>query len=1111
MKEDGIISIKRKAFGRLRLWLIFLCAILPQSNVLATEFVQNGRVSPAQKTVRLKGKVLDERKHALPGVSVRMKDTPVMKDFPIMMGTATDNQGRFTLKLPVAEGRLEFSFIGFSSQVVDFNEKSQKDPIIVILKEKSHGMDEVVVNGYQEINSKAMTGAYTKVNMDDLIMTGSETLENMLQGQVPGMVVTNPNGLTGTRQKVRVRGTSTLMGNAEPLWVVDGIIQEDPLPVESSSLATMDDNADMMKDYIGSAISWLNPNDIESITVLKDAVATAMYGVRAANGVIVIKTKKGEKGRLSVNYSGDFTVGRPMDYKRQNVMNSKERVALSREGWERGAVMPREPVGYNALAYAYYVDRTIGYDEFNERVKRLETVNTDWFDILYQTPFSQSHNVSFSGGGDNATYYASLGYRNVQNTAKGNWQEQYTGSLRLGLTFGEKLDIQTTLSGARSKTNAFASGVNPYNYALETSRVIDCYDESSPDGYYYYERENNYKYNILNELDHSGNENVTHSLNLNLSARWRPVDSFSLTLTAGGGTSNTSARTWFTEHTNYIATYRGMELEDREGNDISSSRLPYGGLLQTNDTRGYNYTLRFQPEFMHTFGGVHYVNLMGGVEIRSVSSKGQAQKTWGYMPERGETFVDVPQTVNGKDNTLRPSTTISRSKDNSLGYYASLNYMYDNRYSASVSVRGDGTNAFGKEGNFLPVWTFGLRWNVSDERWMANQNIISNLGISSNIGYQGNVAPSVSPKLVARIGKLNYQTGEFEMTWAELPKPDLRWEKTLSVNVGVNFGLFDNKINGVFSWYYRKTKDLITNKEVPYENGTTSMYMNSGDMRNRGWDLALSFVPVRTKDFVWSLSTSFSGNNNKVNSRVEEKGDWKDAVSGKMNKKGYPVGAFWAFRFTGLNPRNGGPEFDLSRTNSSAAAVDASEYMVYMGTREPTFTLGINSTLRWKRFSIPLQFYISRGNYEFLASPYTSYTQMPSEYKNVSADLNNRWRKPGDELFTNIPSIPTGENSNSIPMMWGDGKTTSVYPLEAWQYSDVRVVNAWYIRFQDFRFAYDLPEKWIQSFAKSVRVAVTVANPLIIKSKDFKGKDPEVALGNQPRAENYSLSVSASF
>ncbi len=447
------------------------------------------------KSITLKGFVTDQNKDPMPGVTVKLVG--------VSLGTATNARGYFSKELPIQQGTLEFTFVGFKNKRVAFSEKT--DTLRVVLEEDVKAIEEVVVTGYQAIKEKAMAGSYSKVKAEELVMTGNETIESMLQGKVPGMVVINQSGLTGTRQKVRVRGTSTLVGNAEPVWVVDGIIQEDNLPFETSELGAIgDSNLDMMKDFIGGAVSWLNPNDIEDITVLKDASATAIYGVKAANGVILITTKRGERGSMSVNYSGSFSTSQKMNYKRQDVMNSKERVDLSREAFSRGARVGKETVGYSALAYAY-LERKISWEEFNTGVKKLEATNTDWFDILYRTPFSQSHSLSFSGGNDDATYRASFGYSNVKNTAKGNEQETYTGSLNTSFIFWKKLTVTAGLSGSHVKTQAFAAGVDPFNYAINTSRVIGCFDE---EGELFYYTKGKYKYNIIKPV---GGINLVHT------------------------------------------------------------------------------------------------------------------------------------------------------------------------------------------------------------------------------------------------------------------------------------------------------------------------------------------------------------------------------------------------------------------------------------------------------------------------------------------------------------------------------------------------------------------------------------------------------------------------
>ena len=1047
------------------------------------------------------GWVVDLKKQAISGVTVKLEG--------VALGTSTDVKGWFSLNLPLSKGVLEFSFVGYESKKVSFTEKS--DTLRVTLEEDVLGLEEVIVTGYQTLKQKATAGAYSRVTAKDLVMTGSETVEQMLQGRLPGMMVINTSGLTGTRQKVRVRGTSTLVGNAEPVWVVDGIIQEDPLPFQSSELTNIsDDNLDMMKDFIGGAVAWLNPNDIEDITVLKDASATAIYGVKAANGVIVITTKKGERGRLSLKYSGDFSVGDRLNYNKMEIMNSKQRVALSREAYERGARVQDEKIGYTALALAYQ-RREISFEEFDAGAKRLETINTDWFDILYRTPFSHNHSISFSGGNENSTYRASFGYKDNQNTAKGNEQKTYTGSLNVTSIFWEQLTLSASLSGSQLETKAFANGVDPYSYAINTSRVIPCRE----DGELFYYHKGGYNYNILHELEHSGNRNTQKSLSFNLSARWMMLEGITLSTTIGGTTNSSFAETWFTERSHKITTIRGYEFGTQVPTDpkFQQSRLPYGGMLSVAENRNFNYTWRGQLEYVKNIG-VHSLNLMAGVEARGNEYDGYSQTDYGYQPDRGKSFVDVPvQTPSGMLNGTyaRSKPTVVDRVSNYFSYYMTGSYMYDSRYALNFSVRGDASNRFGQstKHRFQPVWSIGVRWNVTDESWMEHQNIANNLALTATFGYQGNVAENVSPDLVAKLLPVDEVTGEYRMTVERSPSPDLKWEVTKSVDLGIDFSLFNSKINGSFNYYYKKTTDLITRRVVPYENGVTSMAVNGGDMKNTGWDLSFSVVPVRTKDFMWSIGTTFSGNDNNVKSNLQPTGNWKEATDGTLNKKGYPVSSFWAFRFTGLNPKNGGPEIDLSKANTEAASMDVTEFMTYAGKLEPDFNTGLNMTFRYKHLTLYTTFYLSLGNQLFLSSPFTSPVTMLSEYDNASKQLLDRWQKPGDEKYTNIPSIPVAENCLELHPFFDE--TKGLYPYEAWANSDARVVDAWYLRCQNIRLAYTFPEKLISGFAKDVSVAFTVSNPFQIVSSDYKGRDPEVAQGKQPLSRNFSLSVNLSF
>lgn len=980
---------------------------------------------PENKMVVIKGVVKDKKGEVLPGVTVIEKGTTI--------GVATGIKGEFTFTTTKKDSiTLIFSFVGMKTKLVHW--KGEKE-LKVVLEEDAQEMEEVVVTGYQRVKKSNMAGSVSTIKAEDLVLNGTQSLEQALQGKLPGVVIQNQDGLVGTRQKVRVRGTSTLLGSQEPVWVVDGIIQEDPLPFKATDLSTYNtspDNIDMIRNFVGSAISWLNPSDIKDVTVLKDASATAIYGVKAANGVIVITTKRGEKGRMSISYSGNFSIGSKVTYDKLNLMNSKERIDVSREIYERGLVSSQSlaNVGYQALLQQYLQEK-ISYNEFNAGVKKLEVVNTDWFDLLYENPFSYSNNVSVSGGSDKTTYYASFGITNNNGTAKGNDSKSYQGSVNVNTVFWDKLQFSARVAGSVSKTNGFHNSISPYSYASTTSRVIPAFEENGELAYY--TTREGYKYNVLNELAESGNGNTSNSLNVNISLNWEIIKGLKYEMALGYNYSSTHGESWITEMTHFIAKIRAYEFGMYGPNDAKYqlSRLPHGGQLNMSDSRSESYTWRNQFSYVKNFGR-HLITATVGQEANSTKYDGFTGTFYGYLPKRGQTIKNPPLTTQNvgsiSENTLyaQPTTSIIDNKSNKLSFYGAFTYTFDERYVFNASVRSDASNRFGqdKDARYLPVWSFGLRWNMGREHFLEGQDFLNEFSLRLTFGYQGNASEAASPDLIARIPSgagISKATGEYYMEIKSLPNPKLKWEKTATVNAGADFVFWKNKINGSFEFYHKKTTDAIINKEVPFENGVLSMPMNGGSLENYGWELSFSFAPVRTKNFIWTMGLNTSKNYNKVTSKLESNENWQQAVAGNVNKKGYPVSGFWAFEFAGLDPENGVPLYNLPDVNTPEARTDATVYMKYMGKLDPDFTAGLNMGFRIKDLTLSSSFYLSVGGKKFLATMFDEdmINSTPYEYNNLPKDLVNRWRKPGDEEHTNIPALPefkkTNASTNCIP------------------------------------------------------------------------------------------------
>jgi TonB-linked SusC/RagA family outer membrane protein len=1072
------------------------------------------KVSDFFTNITVTGKVTDVSGNVLSGITVTVKGTG--------KSTLTNQTGTFIL--PDLDENAILVFSSLTKETIEIKLNGRRS-IEVVMKEKTLILDEITVNtGYQILKKSDVVGSTASVKAKDLYLNGLNTLEQALQGKLAGVVVSNTSGLVGTKQTVRVRGTSTLSGSQEPIWVVDGVIQEDPLPFKAQTLNSngdiTPDNFDYIRNFVGNSIRWLNPMDIEDITVLKDASATAIYGVRAANGVIVITTKKGQVGPPVINYSTSFSITEKVNYDKLNLMNSKERVAVSREIFERGLTSSfvNSNIGYAGALNEYLYKKTISAEEFKARVDAMETVNTDWFDLLFRAPISNNHNLGISGGNANTRYYSSFGYGINKGTAIGNDASSFTGNLSVSSQLSKKFNISIRLSASQNKTNGFYI-VDSYSYASNTNRAIAAY---TPDGQLnFYTNKSGYLYNAINERDNTGNTNKVLSANGVLNATYEIIPGLRVQSLFSYNTASTNGESYATDRTEYIATtYRANEYNSLKSTDAAyiNSKLPVGGILNetTNTSNAWNW--RNSLSYNKVFGKKHTFSAMFGQEINSTRYNGYANTTLGYLRDRGRTFATLPQTITSAKtvNSLLTLFTpsITDKLTNTMGLYLTSSYSYDNRYVVNMSVRNDRSNRFGQFTNekFNPVWAGGVRWNVANEKWFAKSYWLSNLSVSGTFGFQRNIASNVSPDLIikyptgAAVNSTDVFTGDYLLTISSLPYGDLRWEENSSMNLGLNFGLFNNKIQGSFEYYNKNGKKLITTLSVPQEYGVTNMLVNGGSMTNKGYEVSANFVPVRTKNFTWSVSLNTSKNINTVTEIGSQVVSWSTAASGTLNKIGKPVSGFYAFKYVGIDQTNGYPKIDLS-VAEGADPKDPTSFMTYVGKLDPDFTSGLNMNFRYKMLTLNSGFYLQIGGKKFLAPLYKLTNNLPTEYQNLSRQILDRWT-PSNTSST-IPGLP----DSSVPTITlpnGSGIGTNVY--EMYNYSTDRVVSASTLRCNNINLSYSLPESVVKYIkCKNINVGAGVSNPFAINSKDFKGLDAEVASGSQPRTRAYTINLNLSL
>lgn len=1082
---------------------------------------------PEKNIVRISGKVTDEKDEPLPGVTV------FVKGFIRGVGTSTDNAGRYSVSVPKVEKlSLVFSFVGMEPKEIMY---TGQDTINVVLREMVNEMDEVTVvsTGYQTVNRKDMVGSYTTLKAEDIMLPAYSSIDQMLQGQVAGMVITNSSARAGASPKIQIRGTSTILGNQDPIWVIDGIIQDDPIEINAGT-GLIDD----MRNIIGNQVSWLNPNDIETITVLKDASATAIYGSRASNGVIVITTKKGKKDRLSINYTGNISISPAPRYDQFNVMNSQERVHFSEEAYNFGVRYQKTPI---KQLHTYegtlrmLMEGDITQDEYIANRNRLEVMNTDWLDILTRTAISHNHNLSVSGATSKVNYMISAGYSKNNGQEIGNSSERFTSRASVGIQFNEQIRVNFALDGTVGKNIGYAAGVNPLNYALTTSRALPAYNEDG--SYAFYRIENTYKYNtsaqpdglgfnILNELENSGSEVKNGRIGINLSFFWKLYPWLEYQFTGGYTYNNINSQSYVGENTYAIANkYRGYDYGTINPDDpwFNAAVLPFGGELFTSNATQNSYNIQNKLLISKSFNEDHRLNVMLGVEVRSTKNDNLSNTLWGYVKDRGNMLVrptaqdkftpigSASQSGLGDifDQIYSGKSKVESKTDNFFSVFATLAYSLKNRYVLNLNVRNDASNRFGQDVNnrFDPTYSLGLSWCVTEEKFMANQRWLTALNLKATYGIQGNALLNLSPELILQQQGVADIYNEYYSNISSIPNPQLSWERTRTWNLGMDMQLF-NKVNVVVDYYSRRSNAVIQ-KDIAYENGLTSMKLNGGIVYNKGIEVTVNLTPINTKDFGLSFSVNSSKNWNTTG-----KSDFDVTVENYLEgnetmilKKGYSLGSMWSYAFAGLNGENGTPMFkNLEFSEENPYNGDPTTYLVYSGQKNPYFTGGLNLSIRYRSFTLGSSFALLLGGKKRLTSPYSSMAAgiyMPKETSNVSKDLAKRWKKPGDEKYTNIPGFIQG---NQLLETQEGNKNM----MDMWAQSDALVVNSSFLRCRNLTLGWRLNQKMAKKMRVSnLTVSASVNNLFVIASKRFNGFDPE--LDNSVMPKNYSLGISVGF
>ena len=1036
------------------------------------------------------GVVKDAKGITFPGVSIIVKGTTI--------GGTTDVDGNFKFKIPSATKKLVFSFVGYQNQEVDV---LGKNSVTVVLKPQETALGEVVITGYQVIEKRKLSSSVVTIRGEEVSEGGAISVDNMLQGKVSGLAVMGSSSTPGAAPKIRVRGASSIAGNREPVWVVDGVILDDPVPLDAAELNDLDN-----VNLIGNAISSINPEDIARIDVLKDASATAIYGVKAANGVIVITTKKGKVGKTRVKYTNSLAWATRPSYDNLNLMNSQERIDVSKEIYDRGLRYSMEPanVAYEGALYDLF-SKKITEQQFAQRVKGLEEQNTDWFDLLFRTALTQKHSVTISGANDKTNYYFSGGFTDSKATTIGSGLKQYNALMKLNFKLTKKLQLGLQLRGSFNDRDYQHTSIDMYEYAYNTSRAIACYDANGNPVFYNKTgsrlTNQDLNYNIMNELDNSGRniQNQTLAFNANIRYKIKPWLNYTGLVSVNRG--NTYEDNWSNDKTYYAGFLRKSNLEDFDPrNEVlaEKSELPYGGEIRNKNTKYTSYTVRNSLNLKKTFNEKHEINSTVGTEIRSTHYEGLTSIQRGYLPDRGKNFVHIDPTAFPayKDWLVRNPDVLTDRLTNVLSYYGTVTYSYDDRYSINGNIRTDGSNKFGQDpdNRFLPVWSTSARWNIHNEEIFSGNMDVNLMALRLSYGVQGNVSPDQTPNLIIKQGEMDGVSHEYIATLDRLPNPFLRWEKTESYNMGFDFAFLKNRIGGSVEVYRKYGKDQIVTRKVSTTAGVRTVSINAGNLENKGWEFALRGQIIQAKDFSWGVSLNAYKNINKVTkSGISTEYNYSDYLYGRIIEQGMPLNGFYSYKFDGLNSM-GYPTFkDTEETEGITKDEMYAKVFTYSGQRTPDFNGGFSSRFKYKNWSLNVLFSFSKGKKVRLNSLYKSIGQtLPQPQQNMSGEFVNRWRQPGDENNTNIPTI-----SDNPLKMWGIGAEDREIDIaknkwEMYNKSDLRVVDGDYIRLRNVTLRYHVAKHICRRLhVQGINFRLEGSNLKLWADSRLNGQDPD--------------------
>lgn len=1083
----------------------------------------------------IRGKVLNDKMQALEGASVVIKGKG--------KNAVTNARGEFEIRDAETGDLLEITMTGYKAYSVKLT--AAKTNLTIEMEENAVDLKDVVVTGFNTVSKKKFTGSTVKLKVEDVKMDGVIDVSRMLEGRAAGVSVQNVSGTFGSAPKLRIRGATSINGENKPLWVVDGVVLEDLVNISNDQLSSGDPTT-----LLGSSVAGINVNDIETFDILKDAAATALYGARAMNGVVVITTKKGKAGRTSINYTGNLTSQFKPTYNEYNIMNSAQQMSvwgeLERKGKLGPSILGQSDFGvYGKMYDLMYADENGNFPLENTTAARkafllrYANANTDWYDILFRQSLQQEHSVSISTGTEKSQSFFSTSFFNDNGWTLADKVKRYTLNFKNNYAITDKLSAafqtigsyrQQSAPGTLTRQSNPVSGsfdrdfdINPFSYSLNTARALTAYDEEGNREYF---RRNFAPFNILTELENNRLKINVIDLKLQGELGYKFTRSVKWDFIGSMRYVRSTREHEITESANMANAYRAngsstiaennkfLYRDPDNPESLPQVVLPYGGFYNRTENQLLSFDFRNTISFNKTFANKHSITALAGQQVRLADRQDFSNTGYGYQYDNGGIPFTDPYILKQTIESNFPYYEMGKLFDRFVGFYGNVDYMFDRRYSISVVGRYDGSNQLGSSmtARWLPTGTVSAAWNVDEEKFMDNVSFIDYLKVRGSYGLTASLGPATNSNVVLRNATSNRPytlERESVIQLRYLENADLTWEKNHQLNMGVDVSLFKGRLTATVEPWFRKSFDLIGNFKTSGIGGESIKLANYADMKSNGVDVVVGGQIVKRKDWGWRSSVTFGYNTTKI-TNIKNNPLIFDLVKAEGgNLENYPVNGLFSIDYVRMVRENGTPIFkDETNKDNQAVylqAIGADSFLVYSGQIDPKFTGGFNNTFNYKQFSLNVFITYQAGNtirlYPAFKDNYTDYDALPREFY-------DRYVVMGDYLVPGVvPSIIDRVTAAQL---------SGTYAYNNYNYSTERVAKGDFVRLKSVALSYNMtPASLEKTPFKMLSFSLATVNPwLIYADKKLEGQDPEFFNTGgvaQPVQKQVTLSVKAGF